>query len=226
MRHIFMTICSAALVVFAAAPATAGGSWLEPSWERVEAGDHIELSGDVSTGQLGWTKDGPYFAYLVGDEYGTTITEGFGGAKTDVALGELAISANGNWAQASIDFTLPAETPSGEYRVVVCNEPCKKGFGDLIGAVLYVGIDPPIEPEPVVETVTLDPTTFTSSGVTAVAIVETAAPPSISTAATHLMLAPHPSRSTDLAPTWVAISAGLAAVVLLLILFTRQSDAQ
>jgi hypothetical protein len=226
MRHIFMTICSAALIVFAAAPASAGGSWLEPSWERVEAGDHIELSGDVSTGQLGWTNDGPYFAYLVGDEYGTTIREGSGGAKTDVALGELAISANGNGAQASIAFTLPNETPPGEYRVVVCNEPCEEGFGDLLGAILYVGIDPPIEPEPAVETGTPNTPTLTSPAVTAVALVETAAPPSISTVTAHLMLAPHPSRSTNLAPTWVAVSAGLAAVVLLLALFTRRSDTQ
>ena len=56
--------------MFTTSPALAGGSWLDPTWERVEAGDTIRLSGDVSTGQLGWVDGGPYYAYLSGADYG------------------------------------------------------------------------------------------------------------------------------------------------------------
>ncbi len=228
MRRILSIVFSAALLLLGAVPANAGGSWLEPGWERVEAGDHIKLSGNVVRGQLGWTDDGPFFTYLSGEGYGTTVVQGNGGAVTDVPLGELTIAPGYTNAQASIDIALPDDTPPGEYRVVVCNEPCTTGFGDLIGAVLYVGIDPPRLPEDDLSVVTVraNLSTSTTTDVVTATIVETTTSASVATAAAHLMLAPHPARSSNLAPAWIAVSAGLAAVVLLLILFTRQSDSQ
>ncbi|MEA2000436.1 MAG: hypothetical protein U9N84_00905 [Actinomycetota bacterium] len=211
MRHVLTIIFSAALVILGAIPVSAGGSWLEPNRERVEPGDQLELSGDVSTGALGWADDGPFFAYLVGEDYGNVIVEGLGGAETDVPLGELRIFTSGDRARVSIKIAIPADAPPGEYQVIACNDPCTKGFGDLAGATIFVGTGPP-------------PGLNEVANGTAVPVVNTAAPTAVSTAGIGLMLAPHPARSTNLAPAWIAVSAGLAAVVLLLVLFTRQSD--
>ena len=126
-----------------AVPASAGGSWLEPTDVRVEAGDHLMLEGDVSVGQLGWVEDGPYFAYLTGEDYGLPVAEGGGGAQTDVLLGPVDIrDATRFGASVSVEFTLPEDVPPGMYLVAVCNDPCTLGFGDLIGSFLFVGMDP------------------------------------------------------------------------------------
>ena len=163
------------------------------------------MSGDVSTGQLGWVQDGPYFAYLSGEEYGRTISEGFGGLETDVLLGQLEIDASGNWANVSISFTLPDDVPPGEYWVTACNSPCRIGFGDLIGSTLYVGVDPPADEE----------------GASATPAVVAADADNTERVATGLALAKHPARATGLDATWVAISAAFGLVVLLLVSVVR-----
>jgi hypothetical protein len=206
-----LAVGATVLTILTAAPAGASGSWLEPNWVRVEAGDRISLSGDVSPGQLGWVEDGPYFAYLSGATYGITIDEGIGGNQTDVPLGELSIDTTAGGARVAVTFSLPDDAPPGEYWVNFCNDPCQKGFGDLIGSILYVGMDPPkdvVRVEPVHKTVT----TTTSS---AVAVV--LEPPVLEkepSRTTYLALAPHPLRPTGLNATWVAISAGIGALVL------------
>lgn len=204
------------------APVGAGGSWLDPTWVRVEAGDHIELSGEVSPGQLGWVADGPYFAYLSGSTYGLTLQEGLGGNKTDVPLGELNIEASGNWAQVSIAFTLPDDVPPGEYWVNACNDPCEQGFGDLIGSILYIGMDPPEvddgpeEPAPTATTVAVAP--VTTSTVATIAVDGSTAEPTV----TYLSLAPYPTRPTGLKVAWIAISAAIAVAALGIIDLARR----
>ena len=47
-----------------AAPASAGGSWLEMDRQAYRVGDRAAASGGFSTGQLGWVEDGPFFAFL------------------------------------------------------------------------------------------------------------------------------------------------------------------
>lgn len=134
------------LTTLIAAPALAGGSWLEPTDVRVEAGDHLVLEGGVSIGQLGWVEDGPFFAYLTGENYGKPIVEGSGGSQSDVLLGPVHISdVTEVGAFVSVEFTLPWEVPRGMYFVAVCNDPCTTGFGDLIGSILFVGMDPVFE---------------------------------------------------------------------------------
>lgn len=204
-----MAVGATALIILTAAPSGAGGSWLDPTWVRVEAGDRIELSGDVSTGQLGWINDGPYYAYLNGEDYGILLDESFGGNQTDVLLGELQITASGNWADVSVAFTLPDDLPPGEYWVTACNDPCVQGFGDLIGSVLYVGMDPPddkIDNAPDVAT-----STTTTTAVAAIAADDDAPQ---ATKTTYLALAPQPLRAGGVDATWVAISAGLGLAVL------------
>ena len=143
MRRRLFAALAAVFMVISVGSARAGGSWLDPSWVRVEAGDHVEMAGSVSHGQLGWTQDGPFFTYLLGDTYGRVVSEGYGGAKTDVPLGALRVEPKSNGVQVSTDYVLPVDLPPGEYQVLVCNDPCSTGLGDLIGGVLYVGVDPP-----------------------------------------------------------------------------------
>ena len=216
-----MAVGATVLTILTIAPAHAGGSWLEPTWVRVEAGDQLSLSGDVSPGQLGWVGDGPYFAYLSGETYGTTIEEGRGGNKTDVLLGQLTIEASDGWATVSIDITIPEDTPPGEYWVNACNDPCTTGFGDLIGAVLYVTMDPPDSGVADAD-LELAPTA-TSAPTTTVAVLGANAGGEPKTPrATSLALAPHPSRSTGLKAVWVAISASIGLAVLAFALAERQ----
>ncbi len=144
-RRLFLSLV-VLLTTLIAAPASAGGSWLEPTDVRVEAGDHLVLEGGVSIGQLGWVENGPYFAYLSGENYGKPIVDGFGGSQTDVLLGPVEISdASRFGAFLSVEFTLPEDVPRGMYVVTVCNDPCTTGFGDLIGSFLFVGMDPVFE---------------------------------------------------------------------------------
>lgn len=194
----------------------AGGSWLEPSWERVEPGDTVTLRGDVSTGQLGWVDGGPYYVYLSGDSYGITLDEGLGGSRTDVPLGELSIDAAGGWAQASIEVRIPNDAPPGEYWITVCNDPCRTGFGDLIGSILYVSMDPPADDgEVVVE--------LGEPSLAALSVVERVPNRGAGLErTTHLALAPHQARATGLNGAWVAFSAGIALAVLIAIVSTRR----
>ncbi len=205
-----------AFTIISMAPAGAGGSWLDPSWVRVEAGEHIELSGFVSHGQLGWIEDGPFYAYLRGDTYGEVITEGFGGTETDVPLGKLNAAAQSTGIQVSADFVLPTDMPPGEYWVLVCNDPCTTGLGDLIGGVIYVGVDPPSREEEITSIRTND----TSLSATSVAIIDGGDTPSF--VARYASLSPYPSRSVGLSPAWIAMSVTLTAVVLLAAVATRQ----
>jgi hypothetical protein len=211
-----MAALTAAVV---ASPASAGGSWLQPSWERVEPGQNISISGDVSPGQLGWIDDGPFYVYLLGEKYGRTVSEGRGGASTDVPLGELTIAGSSASTLVSADFEIPDDAPPGEYWVMACNDPCTTGFGDLIGAVLYIGMDPPAPgevvnnaPRPLVESATVGLVVPTAE-------IDT---PTKSGKPTYLALAPHPSRTTGLSAAWVAMSAGLGALVLALALVTKR----
>jgi hypothetical protein len=127
-------------------------------------------------------------------------------------LGELTIEASGNWADVSVEFTLPDDVPPGEYWVNACNDPCEKGFGDLIGSILYVGTDPPgddsKEPEPATTTVAEAPVTTT----TVVTVTEAASAPKPTV--TYLSLAPYPTRNTGLKIAWVAIPAAIAVAAL------------
>ncbi len=221
----------------------AGGSWLEPTWVRVEAGDQIELSGSVSRGQLGWVDDGPYFGYLRGDGYGVAVDEGLGGAKTDVPLGKLAVQDRGHDLFVSITVTIPVDTPPGEYWINFCNDPCSTGLGDLIGSVVYVGMDPPQAEEETSEaetTSTAEAATPTTSTTTSAAptstdtpevatVAATSAPPETVVTTTvappvpkRMSLAPYPDRPDDMSPLWIGMSAALGGAVLLIALVSRQ----
>jgi hypothetical protein len=173
----------------------------------------------VSPGQLGWIDDGPFYVYLLGETYGLTLSEGRGGASTDVPLGELTIAGNGANTSVSADVEIPDDAPPGEYWVMACNDPCTTGFGDLIGAVLYIGMDPPglgggvsNAQSPPVESATVGLVVSTAE-------INT---PSKSGKPTYLALAPHPSRPTGLSAAWVAMSAGLGALVLGLAMVTKR----
>ncbi len=192
----------------------AGGTWLEPSDIRVEAGETLALKATVYRGTLGWVDDGPFYLYLRGDTFGAAVSEGYGGTATDVLLGDLDFGPAAQQLRVSADVTIPENTPPGEYWITACNDPCTTGLGDLVGAVVYVGIDPPAREEAQVALAAgADDTTSTAAGAVVVA------PRSFSQ---RLALAPYPDRTADLSPIWVGISAALAGAVLLTALLSRQ----
>jgi hypothetical protein len=212
LRRSLLAVVAAGFVALPAGAALAGGSWLEPSWVRVEPGDEMTLTATVSRGQLGWVDDRPFYAYLQGDEYGVVTASGFGGTATDVMLGLLEITTGSPNLAVSVDVVVPANTPRGEYQVTVCNDPCTTGLGDLIGAVLFVGIDPP-PPE--------DSTFAGTTTVAAIAVVETSTTVAPDPPRTYVALAPINDRSTTISPLWVGFSAALGGAVLLTALITR-----
>jgi hypothetical protein len=182
--------------------AQAGGTWFEQSDSRVEAGDELRLTATVGRGVLGWIEDGPFFVYLQGDEFGLVVTEGSGAsAETDVALGELEVVEQIQNLVVTASVTIPEATPPGEYWVAVCNDPCTTGLGDLIGAILYVGVDAP------------------SAESTTLAVLTASEP---ETLPQRLALPPYPERPTRLSPVWVGISAALGGAVMLTALLFRQ----
>jgi hypothetical protein len=194
---------AAGFLVMTTGAALAGGSWLEPSSVRVESGDEITLNATVYRGALGWVDDGPFFAYLRGETFGVITTEGYGGAATDVLIGDLEIADGSQSLEVSVDVVIPSDTPPGEYTVSICNDPCTTGLGDLIGGVLYVGVDPPTD----------------SVGAVGV-VLETRTTPAPDSAHNYLPLPPTSSRSTDMSPLWVGFSAALGSAVLVVALIT------
>jgi hypothetical protein len=147
-------LCALALVavVGGADPAAAGGSWLRPVRDRYEPGETATLVGYVGPGgTLGWVGDGPFFGYLRRLEDPLQVPNQlqmapFTPEATDLPLGQLLLSDTGrsDYAayRASLRFRLPTNLPSGRYGVIYCNATCTKGLSDLIGGVIFVGIDP------------------------------------------------------------------------------------
>jgi hypothetical protein len=124
-----------------APPALAGGTHLQPVRDRYEAGEVATLVGYTSGGQLGWVQDGPFYAYLV-DE-GTTLWASRRVPPESLPLGPLTVEARGSTLRVSLSFRLPDQLVPGVYTVSYCNDPCTTGLGDLIGASVAVGVDPP-----------------------------------------------------------------------------------
>ncbi len=203
LRRITLAAMAAAFIVISMGAANAGGSWLEPSWKRVEPGDELTLSATVDRGALGWVDDGPFFAYLRGETFGAGTTEGYGGAATDVVLGELEIANGSQRLEVSVDVVIPTDTPPGEYTISICNDPCTTGLGDLVGGALYVGIDPPTDDASAV-------------GV----VLETRTTPITNSVHNYLPLPPSPNRPTGVSPLWVGFSAALGGAVLMAALIT------
>ena len=139
-------------VVAAADPAAAGGSWLSPVRDRYEPGETATLVGYVGPGgTLGSVEDGPFFAYLRRLDVPLTVPNQlqmapFTPQPSDVRVGEVSVQNTGRPGylayRVSIEFRLPANLPAGRYGVIYCNATCTKGLSDLIGGVIFVGIDP------------------------------------------------------------------------------------
>lgn len=203
LRRVALAAAAAALMVISTGAAHAGGSWLEPSWQRVEPGDELSLTATVYRGALGWVDDGPFFVYLQGDGFGIVTAEGYGGAATDVLLGELQIAGRGQPLGVSIDVAIPEDTPPGQYTIGVCNDPCTTGLGDLVGGALYIGIDPAVDDVDAVGVVLGTDTTSAPTD-----------------AGGYLALAPPTDRRRSMFPVWFGISAALSSAVLLVTLIS------
>jgi hypothetical protein len=128
-----------------AAPARAGGSWLDPVADRYDAGDVATLVGYVGRGPLGWVDDGPFFAYLRAGDVGSLAQPGF--SDQGLPVGRLEVDPLGgpdaSVLRVSLALRLPSTLPPGSYGVAYCNDPCTTGLGDLVGGRLSVGVDPP-----------------------------------------------------------------------------------
>lgn len=128
-------------------------------------------------------------------------------------LGTVEIEESGSNLTATVSFNLAPDTPPGEYWITVCNDPCTTGIGDLIGGVIYVGVDPPAETE-----------SDDGSPPAEAAIATTRDPSAHQALSLRLGLAPSPSRPTQLSPIWIGFSAALGGAVLLAALLSRQRN--
>jgi hypothetical protein len=133
----------AMFVLLGAAPAFAGGSWLEPTHDTYAPGDTATLAGDVGPGQLGWLDDAPFFAWLrTTPPANAEDAQPPGESPGDIPLGRLNIHETGKSGyqalRVSISFTVPERLRTGRYEVVYCNSPCTTGLGDLIGGSMQV----------------------------------------------------------------------------------------
>jgi hypothetical protein len=102
-------------------------------------------------GSLGSLEDGPFFAYLRRVDAPVQAPNDlqmapFAPLPSDLPLGQLAVTdhdpAGYTRYRVSIAFRLPSDLAAGRYGLVYCNATCTRGFGDLIGAVIFVGAVP------------------------------------------------------------------------------------
>ncbi|MDH3539662.1 MAG: hypothetical protein OEP52_06690 [Acidimicrobiia bacterium] len=131
-----------------ATAAGAGGSWLSPVQDDIKPGDLVTFVGYVGPGELGWVEDGPFYAYLRVEPITESELMAAGYPyihENDVRLGQLDVVERGELGylslRISITFEIPADLAPNEYQLVYCNDPCTEGIGDLIGAVVFVGVD-------------------------------------------------------------------------------------
>lgn len=118
------------IVVAFAAPAWAGGTWLELDKDSYQPGERAVATAVVSQGALGWVDDGPFYAYL--DEANSVP------AIIGVPLGQLQLDSPTDMnVFVTLDFQVPDVAP-GVYAIVYCNDPCTEGLGDLIGGQITV----------------------------------------------------------------------------------------
>jgi hypothetical protein len=155
----------AAVTLAAPTPAGAGGGdWLYPDRDRYEPGQRVAVVGYVlgyayCPGELdhAWRSRGPFYAYL-------RVDRGLPPAACpyvhsgDRRVGELLIEERagahpGEALRVAVTFTLPPELAPGAYEIVICNDPCTIGLGELLESTVYVGVDPP---EPIVRDWPLD----------------------------------------------------------------------
>lgn len=113
-----------------AAPAWAGGTWLELDKDSYQPGERAIATADVSQGTLGWVDDGPFYAYL---DKANSVP-----ATSGLPLGQLQLDPlTDNNVRVTLDFQVPDVAP-GVYAIVYCNDPCTNGLGDLIGGEITV----------------------------------------------------------------------------------------
>jgi hypothetical protein len=127
------------VLLLAATPASAGGSWLDPDRRAYVPGETARLAGrfDLSGSLTGRISDGPYVAYLLGR--GATIAPGEVPAGA-IRLGRLhLVTTDGPYpTRAWLSFEVP-DVPAGWYHVGYCNDPCTvDGIGDLVGSWEFV----------------------------------------------------------------------------------------
>lgn len=128
-RASYVALVLVALVLMPAAPANAGGSWMEGD-RGYGVGERATFRGSFSmSGSLeGRLSDGPYVAYLAPIEiYDVDHPRA-------VRLGEIRMVPSDVWGMiATVEFTVPA-VPTGRYHLTYCNDPCTvDGIGDLVG---------------------------------------------------------------------------------------------
>ena len=135
-RIVFALAATALLALGAASPAHAAGASLQPVQDRYEAGDIATFVGYVSPSAAGgWVDDAPYATFAVAAT-GPRVLLGTVAFEPAPRLGPRTL-------RVSLTALLPSQLAAGHYSLVICNERCAKGFGDLAGGTIHVGVDPP-----------------------------------------------------------------------------------
>jgi hypothetical protein len=137
--------------------AMAKGTSLDPVHDRYEVGDTATLIG-YSTGYgdgdltlSSWTEAGNFMAYLRVDEAAVQADNPQTWPvvhPTDIPLGapvaEVLPDTEETFysVRVSLTFVVPPVEP-GSYGIVICNDPCTTGLGDIMGGEVTIGMDPP-----------------------------------------------------------------------------------
>lgn len=118
------------VLLIPAAPARAGGTWLEFDRDAYAPGETARAQALVGHGQLGWVHDGPFYAYLAESHQVPS--------EVGIPLGNLVLEEQSpTTVLVTLEFRVP-DVAAGEYAVIYCNDPCTEGLGDLIGGSLTV----------------------------------------------------------------------------------------
>ncbi len=132
-RRRLLAVGVLAIGMFAAGPASAGGSWIASERSAYVPAEIASFRGNFSTGSLeGRIEDGPYVAYLL---LRNQWIQDHIVPESAIRVGVLAISEGSNHLfHARLEFTVP-DVPAGFYHVQYCNDPCTvNGIGDLVGS--------------------------------------------------------------------------------------------
>jgi hypothetical protein len=150
LRHAATAVGLVLASLVLASPAEAGGSWPSPVKDRYEPGEDVTIIGftgmDPAGQFFGWLRVDPDAAHQpqVPDTWPFVHP-------TDLPLGPVLVehrSGQNDWAawRVSLSFRLPPDLPPAAYEVIFCDDPCTKGLGDVVGAVVHVGVDPETPP--------------------------------------------------------------------------------
>ncbi|MGH2736661.1 MAG: hypothetical protein ACRDKZ_13860, partial [Actinomycetota bacterium] len=132
MRKLALAVMVVGVLAATVVPVAAGGfDTFTMRRNYFAPGEAVSWEQSIYVKGLKGPEDGPWHAYLR-PERDLRRDWGLDDEAVRVGTVEITESANRNYVDASLNFTVPANTEPGYYGVQVCNEPnCRKWLGAL-----------------------------------------------------------------------------------------------